>query len=241
MPVSATTSVAVTSQFAGTVLLLSANVNLGKQLRHALSAADVLIQQYASVLILLGTPQPSGPACLVLDGDALGQDPVAVSEQLKAKGWRLPYLVLIRKPEIRLVVQLMRAGAADVLLKSNGPAELNTAIGQALQLSRGGQQWQGPRTESQRRLDLLTPREAEVVRLVLAGMLNKEIAERLHLALVTVKVHRGSAMRKLGARSAAELARLTLTTNYFRPAEVADCREMFPGKFPVNPKLLAVA
>ncbi len=237
LPVSATSSVAVTSQSAGTVMLLSVDVNLGKQLRQPLTAADILMRQYCSVPAILETPQPIGPACLVLDGEGLDQDAAAIHEQLKVKGWRLPYLVLISKPEIRVVVQLMRAGAEDVLLKSSRLAELCAAIGQALQLSRRGQQRRGQDHELQRRLGQLTPREAEVVRLVLAGMLNKEIAERLHLALVTVKVHRGSAMRKLGARSAAELARLTLTTNYFRPQELTDYR----ATPPIKPKLLAVA
>lgn len=218
-------------------MMLSADVNLGQQLRRSWGAEGVLIQQYFSAATLLETSQPIGPACLVLDLEGLNQAALAIYAQLQTKGWRLPWLVLVGKPEIRLVVQLMRAGAADVLLKSNNLAELGAAIGQTLYLFRRGQQRGGPDNELQRRLDLLTPREAEVVRLVLAGLLNKEIAERLHLALITVKVHRGSAMRKLGARSAAELARLTLATNYFRAAELTDCREMPP----VKPKLLAVA
>lgn len=237
LPVSATSSLAVTRQSAGAVMILSTDVNLGKQLHHALAAANIAIQQFFSVATVLAAAQPIGPACLLLDSEGFAQAAMAIHEQLKAKGWRLPCVVLVSKPEIRLVVQLMRAGAEDVLLKSNSLTELSTAIGQALQLSRRGQQRWGQDNELQRRLDLLTPREAEVVRLVLAGMLNKEIAERLHLALITVKVHRGSAMRKLGARSAAELARLTLATNYFRAAELTDCREMPPCK----PKSLAVA
>lgn len=208
--------------------MLCQNPDLVGQLRPSLAASNVLLGLYFSLHTILADPMPAGPACLVIELD--GGDPRTLEsfEQLRAKGWRLPIIVLIGKADIRTVVQLMRAGAEDVLLKSCEPAELNAAIANALNQSHEGLQHRLHDDDRQRRLEQLTPREAEVVRLVLAGMLNKEIAEKLHLALVTVKVHRGSAMRKLGARSAAELARLTLQPTGAYPIDFTDLRAAAP-------------
>jgi FixJ family two-component response regulator len=218
LPVSVAHPVATSKPF-GTVVMLCQNPDLVVQLQPSLAASNVLMQLYFSVPTILAEPMPVGPACLVIELDGRDMQPLESFEQLKAKGWRLPIIALIGKADIRTVVQLMRAGAEDVLLNTCEPAELVAAIDSALVRSRKGLQYRGQDHDLQRRKDLLTPREAEIVKLVLAGLLNKEIAEKLHLALVTIKVHRGSAMRKLGARSAAELGRLTLTTNGLDRAE----------------------
>ncbi len=228
LPVSATSPVAALSEPVGTVVMLCQNQNLLAQLRQALAASNILTQQYFNRHTILADTMPAGPACLVIEQAGSEVESVRMYEQLRAKGWRLPTIVLIRNPEIRMVVQLMRAGAEDVLLNSCELGELLQAIHSALNHARKGLQHRLRGDDLQRRLDQLTPREVEVVKLVLAGMLNKEIAEKLHLALITVKVHRGSAMRKLGARSAAELARLTLATKGLHPVDFTDQRMAAP-------------
>lgn len=223
LPVSVTRSV-VTNRPFGTVVMLCQNPDLVAQLRPSLVDLNVLTHQYFSLHTILADTMPDGPACLVIELDGKDMGMLGSYEQLRAKSWRLPIIVLLSKPEIRTVVQLMRAGAEDVLLNTCKPTELIAAIDSALTRSRRGLQDR----DMQRRKDLLTPREAEIVRLVLAGMLNKEIADKMHLSLVTIKLHRGSAMRKLGARSPAELARLTLMTNGLDRADFADCRAELP-------------
>ncbi|MGC3959500.1 MAG: LuxR C-terminal-related transcriptional regulator [Verrucomicrobiota bacterium] len=222
LPVSATSPVAEASKPVGTVILLGQKPNLAEHLRQALAASNILTQQYFTEHTFLADTIPAGPTCLVIAQDDSGLEALSIYEQLRAKGWRLPTIVLISNPEIRMVVQLMRAGAEDVLLNSCETEALLQSINSALNQSRKGLQRRLRGDDMQRRLEQLTPREVEVVKLVLAGMLNKEIAEKLHLALVTVKVHRGSAMRKLGARSAAELARLTLATDGLHPVDFTD-------------------
>jgi FixJ family two-component response regulator len=226
-PVAVARPVATSKPF-GTVAMLCQNPDLMVQLRPSLAASNVVMQLYFSLPTILADPMPLGPACLVIELDGRDMQPLESFEQLRAKGWRLPIIVLIGKADIRTVVQLMRAGAEDVLLNTCEPAELIAAINSALARSRKGLQHRSQDHDLQRRRDLLTAREAEIVKLVLDGLLNKEIAEKLHLALVTIKVHRGSAMRKLGARSAAELGRLTLTSNGLDRADFAGSRVEWP-------------
>lgn len=223
LPVSATLP-PVTAKPVGTVAVLCQEANALARLRQSLADANVLIQQYFNLRAILADHAPVGPACLVVDLDGRDTADLQFYESLKARGWHLPTIMLAGHPDIRAVVQLMRAGAEDVLLKSVEPAELVAAINNALSESRKQLQRRSCTDQVQRRLERLTSRESEIVKLVLAGMLNKEIAERLHLALVTVKVHRASAMRKLGARSAAELARLTMVPNFSSPLYFTDRR-----------------
>ena len=208
--------------------MLCQNRDLGWQLRSSLAGLNVVTQPYFSLPTVLADRMPVGPACLVIELDDRDPKKLESYELLKANGWRLPIIVLIGTADIRTVVQLMRAGAEDVLLNSCAPTELIAAIDSALTRSRKRLQRRCQADDMQRRRDLLTAREVEIIRLVLAGMLNKEIAEKLHLALVTIKVHRGSAMRKLGARSAAELGRLTLPGNGLDRADFSDYRAEWP-------------
>lgn len=198
---------------AGTVVMLCQETTATALLRQSVTGLDVLVRQYFSLRAILADRPPVRPACLVVDFDERELMDLKFFERLHASGWHVPIVVLAGNPEIRAVVQLMRLGAEDVLLKSSDPEEIATAIQTALQHSRQQLRRDSRQKEVRRRLESLSRREIEIIRLVIAGMLSKEIADRLGLALVTVKTHRSIAMRKLGARNPAELARLTLTPN----------------------------
>lgn len=212
LPVSGT-SPATTAASSGTVVMLCQEPKTTALLRQSLTEVEILLRQCFSLQAVLADQPPVGPACLVVDFDQRDMVDLKFFERLRTKGWRLPIIVLAENPAIRAVVQLMRLGAEDVLLKSTEADEISTAIQSALQHSRQQLQRCRRQYEVRRRLESLSRREIEIVKLILAGMLNKEIASRLSLSLVTVKVHRCSAMRKLGARNPAELARLTLASN----------------------------
>lgn len=134
-------------------------------------------------------------------------------QRLKARGWHLPIVVLVAQVVVRQVVQMMRAGVDDVLAKDGESAELIAAVRRTLMQSQQQGEREFQQVELRKRWAELTSRESEIVQLIVAGMLNKQIAEQLALSIVTVKLYRASAMRKLGARSAAELARLALGAN----------------------------
>jgi len=102
----------------------------------------------------------------------------------------------------------MKAGAVDFLPKPFKPRELLKCVDRALARSTAQQRWNAEQSEARRLLDLLTPRESEVMQLVITGMLNKQIGGELGMAEKTVKVHRGRVMQKLGVTSVAQLVRL---------------------------------
>jgi FixJ family two-component response regulator len=182
-------------------------------LRDSLCELNARVQRYASLGQLLASSPPPGPVGLVADLEGLTADGVLLCRQLKLHGWQFPILVLDRNMEVRPAVTMMRAGAENILLKTASAAELLGAVGELLQLARRNWLWFSRRSQACQRVARLTPREREVVKLVMEGMLNKEIAQKLGLALVTVKVHRAAAMQKIGARNAAELARLVAGPN----------------------------
>jgi FixJ family two-component response regulator len=152
---------------------------------------------------------PEIPACLILDnhlGD--GMSGLEVHAEMQRIGWDIPTVFLTAHWNVQSVVNAMRAGADGFLTKPFDPAELLSEVAKALERARARLQDGEFATAARAKAALLTEREREVVSLVVRGLLNKEIADQLDLALVTVKVHRGRAMQKLGAGNPAELARI---------------------------------
>ncbi|MBV8214923.1 MAG: response regulator transcription factor [Verrucomicrobia bacterium] len=149
-----------------------------------------------------------GPACLVLDVRLPGLDGFALQRQLAEKG-RMEQIVFITGyGDIPMGVKAMKHGAIDFLPKPFEDEALLNAVAQAI--ARSFDSWRNREevTEIRSRIATLTPREFEVFRLVIAGLLNKQIAAELGAALRTIKTHRGRVMHKLGVQSVADLVRL---------------------------------
>jgi FixJ family two-component response regulator len=152
---------------------------------------------------------PTVPACLLLDINLNhGKSGIDVHAELLRRGWHLPTIFLTGHWNVQEVVNAIRSGADGFLTKPFDPSELLTAVAEALERAQGSQEQRLHAAEAKARAATLTTREREVVCMVIAGRLNKEIASELSLALITVKVHRGRAMKKLGAGNAADLARI---------------------------------
>lgn len=150
---------------------------------------------------------PSGPACLLLDIHlGAGASGVTIFQQILERGWFIPTIFLTGIWDAQLVVRTMRAGADGFLTKPYDPNQLIAEVNLALQRSMAGISHQTMEAEARARSATLTRREREIVILVAKGLLNKEIADQLGLALITVKVHRARAMHKMGAGNPAELA-----------------------------------
>jgi len=192
------------------VLVLDDDRFIRSGLERLLTAHGYSVRLHAEPDGLFRDGLPTIPACLLLDnqlGD--GMTGVQVHEELLRRGWFIPTVFLTAHWNVQLVVSAMRSGADGFLTKPFDPAELVNAVSLALQRSRAKQLKDLAAVEAHAKLASLTPREREIVRLVVEGLLNKEIADHLDLALITVKVHRGRAMSKLGAGNPAELARIT--------------------------------
>ena len=152
---------------------------------------------------------PAVPACLILDNQ-LGHDLTGaeVQAELQRRGWDIPTVFMTAHWSVRMVVEAIRAGADGFLTKPCDPAELVDAVAHALQRSQVRQRDEMRAAAARARVGALTPRERQIVHLVAGGLLNKDIADRLNLAEITVKVHRSHAMHKLGAGNAAELVHI---------------------------------
>jgi FixJ family two-component response regulator len=133
---------------------------------------------------------------------------VDVHEELLRRDWSIPTVFLAGSWNVQMVVNAMRAGADGFLAKPFDSAEVVDTVAVALRRSSAKQQQGATALAARLKVASLTPRKREIVRMVIAGMLNKEIADALDLALITVKVHRGHAMKKLGADNVAALVRL---------------------------------
>jgi len=191
------------------VLILDDDPSVLESLTRLLTAHDYKVSPHLEPAGLFLADRPSVPACLILDHHlGNGVTGVQVYEEMGKRGWDIPTVFLTAFWDIQLVVSAMRSGADGFLSKPFEPVELVAAVEQALQSAIERHQ-DGIDADALRKCAAtLTAREREIVSLVVQGLLNKEIADKLELALVTIKVHRGRAMHKLGAGNPAELARI---------------------------------
>lgn len=161
-----------------------------------------------SVEELLKVTPPAGPGCLVLDIFLPGLSGLEAQGILADSFHHLPIVFITGRGDIPMTVQAMRGGAVDFLTKPFGRAELLPAVERAIRISRQVCDEMAERSRLEARIGKLTGREIEVLRGVVAGKLNKQIAAELDITEKTVKVHRGRGMQKLGLRSVTDLVRL---------------------------------
>src|SRR5215831_12742079 len=180
----------------------------GTSLATLLSGEDDAVESFASAAEYLAQVPHPGPTCLVLDVQLPGLDGLALQKQLTEEG-RMEQIVFITgHGDIPMGIGAMKRGAVDFLPKPFSDEELLSAVAKALARSAEDQRQHGEVVESRARLAKLTPREFEVLRLVIAGLLNKQIAAELGITLRTIKTHRARVMQKMGVVSVAELVRL---------------------------------
>lgn len=193
----------------GVVLILDDDRPVLRGLERLLTGEGYRVIPFDNPQAFLAARLPDVPKCLLLDiqlGD--GMTGLGVHEENLNRGVEIPTVFLTAYWDVQKVVAAMRAGADGFLTKPYDPKELLNEVELALRRAKSKLKNGQVAAEARSRMVTLTPREQEIVRLVLAGLLNKEIADRLGLALVTVKVHRGRAMKKLAAGNPAELAHI---------------------------------
>ncbi|MGE0594849.1 MAG: response regulator transcription factor [Hyphomonadaceae bacterium] len=164
---------------------------------------------HASADAFMDAPPPSDqPGCMVLDVRMPGMNGLEFQSRLDALGVTLPVIVVTGHGDIPMSVRAMKAGAVDFLPKPFRDQEMLDAVAAALAKDRVNRAGADKRQALKAAYATLSPREKQVMALVTAGKMNKQVAGDLALSEITVKIHRGSAMRKMGARTLADLVRM---------------------------------
>jgi len=173
-----------------------------------LRSMDYHVALYASASEFLKVKLPDAPACLVLDIRLPDTNGLKLQEYLKRINVQLPVILMSGFGDIPMSVKGMKAGAVDFLTKPIRDQDLLDAVATAIQKDQYRLRENAQVAHLREMYALLTPRERQVMALVASGLMNKQVANELSISEVTVKMHRGSVMRKLGARSVAMLARI---------------------------------
>ena len=163
---------------------------------------------FASAQGFLDCPRAVVPSCLVLDVSLPGLDGLALQERVAVERADMPIIFITGYGDVPKTVQAMKAGAVEFLTKPFNDEVLLTAILQALERSRLALDYQMEVQELRDRYALLTPRERQVMALVVSGLLNKQVGGELGISEITVKAHRGQVMRKMKANSLPDLVRM---------------------------------
>ena len=191
------------------VFLIDDDASVRKGVSRLLRSAGYKSEAFESASDFLKREQHAGPACMIVDVRMPGINGMDLQEALIQHRRQEQLVFVTGHGDISMCAQAMKAGAVDFLSKPFRDDELLQCVERALTRSAEGRLHSAEENEARCLLGLLTPRELEVMQLVVTGMLNKQIAGELGTAEKTVKVHRGRAMRKLNVNSVAELVRLT--------------------------------
>jgi len=187
------------------VFAIDDDASVRKGVARLLRSAGYKSEIFESASDFLARPLHSGPSCVIVDVQMPGINGMDLQETLIQHRREEQLVFITDHGDIPMCAQAMKAGAVDFLRKPFRDDELLQCVERALIRSAEHRRRNAEKDETRRLLDLLTPREFEVMQLVITGMLNKQIAGQLGTAEKTVKVHRGRVMQKLGVTSVAEL------------------------------------
>ncbi|MFM0228063.1 response regulator transcription factor [Paraburkholderia dipogonis] len=179
-----------------------------KSMREAvgmlLRSVGLQVELFASADEFLAFQMPDVPSCLILDVRLKGQSGLAVQEQIAAGEVRVPIIFMTAHGDIAMSVKAMKAGAMDFLAKPFRDQDMLDAVATALGKDEERREADRSVADLRRRYASLTPREREVMAFVASGLMNKQIAAEMKLSEITVKIHRGQAMKKMESRSLAD-------------------------------------
>ncbi|MGO4279338.1 Two-component response regulator, FixJ family, consists of REC and HTH domains [Cupriavidus sp. OV038] len=172
-----------------------------------LRSTGLRVETFESSQEFLAFPKHDAPSCLILDVRLRGESGLAFQEQIAKSGVRMPIVFMTGYGDIAMTVKAMKAGAVDFFAKPFRDQDMLDAVANAL--ARDGERLAAEQSVAGLRTayESLTPREREVLVFVVAGLMNKQIAYEMDLTEVTVKIHRGRVMKKMAARSVADLVR----------------------------------
>jgi FixJ family two-component response regulator len=190
------------------VFVVDDDASVRDGLKSLLRSVDLYVETFGSAPEFLQSKLPDAPGCLVLDVRLPGLSGLDFQAQLAKAGIGIPIIFITGHGDIPMSVRAMKAGAVEFLTKPFREQDMLDAIRVALERDRDRRDQDRKTSELRKTFDSLTSREQEVMGLVTAGLMNKQIAAEIGVSEITVKVHRGNVMRKMEARSLADLVRM---------------------------------
>ncbi len=191
-----------------TVYVVDDDPSVRSALENLISSHGLRVETFPAAQDFLRDCPPDAAGCLILDVQMPGLSGLDLQGELKEAGIHLPVIFITGHGDIPTTVRAMKAGAAEFLTKPFGEQELLAAISQSVEHDRLARAGRAELADLRARYDQLTPKEREVMRLVVRGLLNKQIAMELGNSEITIKQHRGQVMQKMSADSLAELVRM---------------------------------
>ena len=191
------------------VFVIDDDASMRDAVSRLLNAVGLTVQTFASAREFLAGKLPDVPGCAVLDVRLPGLSGLDLQREMVERGIHIPVIFITGHGDIPMSVQAMKAGAVEFLTKPFRDQDLLDAVRSGIQLDRQGRKERAELAELRDGLRQLTPREREVMSLVVAGLLNKQIALRLGTSEKTIKIHRSHVMQKMRADSLADLVRMS--------------------------------
>jgi FixJ family two-component response regulator len=191
-----------------TVFVVDDDASLREALASLIRSVDLAVETFGSAAEFLRAKLPDSPSCLVLDVRLPGVSGLDFQGELARSGIHIPIIFVTGHGDIPMTVKAMKAGAVEFLTKPFRDQDMLDAIQVALERDRTRREQDGRITQLKTLYESLTSREQEVIGHVTAGLMNKQIAAEMGVSVITVKVHRGNVMRKMGAKSLTDLVRM---------------------------------
>jgi FixJ family two-component response regulator len=190
------------------VFVVDDDASVRDGLARLFRSVQLSVEVFASAQEFLANERPDVPSCLVLDVRLPGLSGFDFQVELMKADIRIPIIFITGHGDIPMTVRAMKAGAVDFLAKPFRDQDLLDAVATAIQRDRTRREHENTVADLKIHFASLTPREREIMALVATGLMSKQIAARIELSEITVKVHRSHIMRKMGARSVADLVRM---------------------------------
>jgi len=190
------------------VYVVDDDASIRDGLRSLLASMGMQVDVFSSAAEFLKSALPDIPSCLVLDVRLPGVSGLDFQAELTKAGIQVPIIFISGHGDIPMTVRAMKAGAVEFLVKPIREQDLLDAVQIGLDRDRARRESENTVSAMRVRYNSLTPREQEVIALVTSGLMNKQIAAEMDVSEITAKVHRGNVMRKMDAKSVADLVRM---------------------------------